>query len=101
MALQILDGIDLKSMGHNSPEYIHTVVQAIELAMADRGRLYWRSCLVNVPWDVLMSKEYAAQRRGKMTSSAFGPLPAPGVVTTATGEIIPAGSIFPKYAAGD
>ncbi|WP_425593364.1 hypothetical protein, partial [Leptospira selangorensis] len=38
MVLQLLDGVDLKSMGHNSPEYIHTVAQAIELVVADRER---------------------------------------------------------------
>jgi gamma-glutamyltranspeptidase/glutathione hydrolase len=98
MALQILEGIDLKSKGHNSPEYIHTVVQAIELAMSDRDAYIGDPAFVKVPWDVLMSKEYATQRREKMTGSAFGPLPAPGVVTTSTGEIVPPGTDNPQTA---
>jgi gamma-glutamyltranspeptidase/glutathione hydrolase len=98
MALQILEGIDLKGMGHNSPQYIHTVVQAIDLAMADRDAYIGDPAFVNVPWDVLMSKTYAAQRRQKMTASAFGPLPAPGVVTTSTGEVAPVSANQPETA---
>jgi gamma-glutamyltranspeptidase/glutathione hydrolase len=80
LALQILEGIELKSMGQNSPEYIHTVVQAIELAQADRDAYVADPAFVDVPWEVLMSKEYAAQRRESMTAMAFGPLPSPGVI---------------------
>ena len=49
LALQILEGIDLKSMGHNSPRYVHTVVQAIELAMADREAYMADPAFVKVP----------------------------------------------------
>jgi gamma-glutamyltranspeptidase/glutathione hydrolase len=89
LALQILDGIDLKSMGHNSAEYIHTVTQAIELAMADREAYVGDPAFVKVPWDVLMSKAYAAQRRLKMTDGAFGPLPAPGEIPGYSSGSIP------------
>ena len=80
LILQILEGIDLKSMGHNSPQYIHTVTQAIELAMADRDTFVADSEFVDVPLDVLLSKEYAAERRAQMTDRAFFDLPAPGVI---------------------
>ena len=80
MAMQILDGIDLKSMGHNSPQYIHTVAQAIELAMADRETYMADPAFVSVPLDTLLSKSYAASRRAQMTARAFGPLPAPGKI---------------------
>ena len=39
-ALNILEGFDLKRMGHNSPEYLHTVIEAVKLAFADRDRYY-------------------------------------------------------------
>jgi gamma-glutamyltranspeptidase/glutathione hydrolase len=78
LALQILEGIDLQAMGHNSPEYIHTVAQAIELALADRDAYVGDPAFVDVPWDILMSKDYAARRRQAMTGRTFGPLPAPG-----------------------
>ncbi len=78
LTLQILDGIDLKSMGHNSAQYIHTVAQAIELAMADREAYMADPAFVDVPLAGLMSPAYAAQRRAQMTGKAFGPLPPPG-----------------------
>jgi gamma-glutamyltranspeptidase/glutathione hydrolase len=78
LALQILEGIDLKSMGHNSPQYVHTVAQAIELAMADREAYMADPAFVPPPLAELMSKTYAAARRAQMTPHAFGPLPAPG-----------------------
>src|SRR5205823_11751574 len=37
-ALRILEGYDLKAMGHNSADYIHTSVEAIKLAFADREK---------------------------------------------------------------
>ena len=77
LALQILEGIDLKAMGHNSPQYVHTVAQAIELAMADREAYMADPAFVPTPLD-LLSKPYAARRRVQMTARAFGPLPAPG-----------------------
>ncbi len=80
LALQILEGVDLKSLGHNSPEYIHAVTQAIELAQADRDAYVGDPAFINVPWDVLMSKEYAAQRRQAMTDKAFGPEPPAGII---------------------
>ena len=82
LALQILEGIDLKSMGHNSPQYVHTVAQAIELAMADREAYMADPAFVSVPLSELMSKPYAAARRAQMTpTGAFGPLPTPGVLS--------------------
>lgn len=79
LALQILEGIDLKSMGHNSPEYVHTVIQAIELAMADREAYFGDPAFVDVPTQGLLSPEYAAVRRALMTpGKAFGQTPPAG-----------------------
>ncbi|PWH17620.1 MAG: gamma-glutamyltransferase [Anaerolineae bacterium] len=80
LVLQILEGLDLKSMGHNSPQYIHTVTQAIELAFADREAYIADPDFVNVPLDILLSKEYAAERRKMMTDRAFGKLPTAGEI---------------------
>ncbi len=81
MTLQILEGIDLQSMGHNSPEYVHTVIQAIELAQADRDAYTADPAFVDVPLDVLLSPEYAAARRAAMSDHAFPQLPPPGDVS--------------------
>ena len=39
-ALNILENFDLKSMKLNSPEYLHTMVEALKLAYADRDTYY-------------------------------------------------------------
>lgn len=63
--MSLLDGFDLKAMGHNSADYIHTVCEAIKLAFADRERYYGDPRFVDVPLDYLLSEEnYAAARRG-------------------------------------
>ena len=63
-ALKILEGFDLESMGHNSPEYIHTVNQALNLAFADREQYVGDPDFVDVPIDEMMAEEYIARRRG-------------------------------------
>ncbi|MCL5022570.1 MAG: gamma-glutamyltransferase family protein [Nitrospirae bacterium] len=61
--LNLLEGFDLASLGHNSPQYIHLVTEAAKLAFADREQYYGDPDFVAVPLDVLLSKEYAAERR--------------------------------------
>ncbi|MBN1313406.1 MAG: gamma-glutamyltransferase, partial [Anaerolineae bacterium] len=67
MALHNLEGIDLESMGHNAPEYVHTVVQAIELAQADRDAYVADPAFVDVPVDILLSADYGASRQKLMS----------------------------------
>jgi gamma-glutamyltranspeptidase/glutathione hydrolase len=61
--LNLLEGFDLRSRGHNSADYIHTVVECMKLAYADREFYYGDPAFVAVPWDRLLSKEYARERR--------------------------------------
>ena len=61
-ALNILECFDLKSMGHNSVEYIHTVTEALKLALADREAFYGDPDFASVPVDGLLSKQYASER---------------------------------------
>ena len=89
LILQTLEGIDLKSMGHNSPQYIHTVTQAIDLAMADRDAYIGDPAFVNVPLDILLSKDFADARRAAMTDRAFASLPSPGLLTPPTSGLMP------------
>jgi len=75
-ALNILEGYDLRDMGFNSSEYIHTVVEALKLAYADRDAYYGDPKFNHIPTDVLLSKTYAAQRRkliGQKASMDFIP----------------------------
>ena len=78
-ALNILAGYDLKSLGHNSVDYIHVVAEALKLAFSDRHRYYGDPNFVKVPMDVLLSAEYAAQRRAMIDKNVASPgLPEPG-----------------------
>lgn len=62
-ALNILSAFNLREVGHNSPQYIHLVTEALKLAFADRQRYYGDPRFVNVPMDQLLSEAYASERR--------------------------------------
>jgi len=64
-ALNILENVDVKSMGYNSSRYIHTIYQAMSLAFADRDFYYGDpSFEPRTPIKGLLSKDYAKQRFG-------------------------------------
>ena len=63
IALNLLEGFDLKRMGLNSADYIHTSAEAIKLAMADRDTYLGDTDFIKIPFAGLLSKEYAARRR--------------------------------------
>ncbi|HLX43224.1 MAG TPA: gamma-glutamyltransferase [Bryobacteraceae bacterium] len=79
-ALNILEGFNLRYMGHNSAPYLHLVTEALKLSFADRNKYIGDPKFVPpIPMRELLSKEYAATRR-----AAIDPLhaiegePAPG-----------------------
>src|SRR3984893_3227160 len=61
-ALNILEQFDLRAMKHNSADYIHTVVEALKLAYADRDSYYGDPAFVQTPAEGLLSKAYAKER---------------------------------------
>ena len=61
--LNILEGYDLSSMGYNSPEYVHTFLEAKKLAYEDRAKYYADPDFVSIPIKTLISKDYAEERR--------------------------------------
>ncbi len=61
--LNILEGYDLTSMGHNSADYLHVMTEAKKLAFEDRARFYADPDFYDVPLDNLLSKDYANNRR--------------------------------------
>jgi gamma-glutamyltranspeptidase/glutathione hydrolase len=63
-ALNILEGYDLAALGHNSPQAMHVQVEALKLAFADREAYVGDPAHVDVPVTGLLSREYAALRRG-------------------------------------
>jgi gamma-glutamyltranspeptidase/glutathione hydrolase len=63
IALNLLEGYDLKAMGHNSPDFLQTSVEAVKLAMADREKYLGDMDFIKIPYDGLLSKDYARERR--------------------------------------
>jgi gamma-glutamyltranspeptidase / glutathione hydrolase len=63
-SLQLLEGFDLKAMGHNRPDAIHTITESIKLAFADRDTYYADPHFADVPLAPLLDSQYAALRRG-------------------------------------
>ncbi len=62
-ALGLLQGFDLEQMGHDSAGYIHTVTEALKLALADRDTYYGDPDFAKVPSAGLLSPAYATERR--------------------------------------
>ena len=64
--LNILENFDLKKMGHDSPDYIHTLIEAMKLSYADRDTYYADQAFVKSPAEGLLSKLYAKERAAKI-----------------------------------
>ena len=61
--LNILEGFDLRSMGRNSAETLHVMIEAKKIAWADRAKFYADPEFAKIPLAGLLSKEYATERR--------------------------------------
>jgi gamma-glutamyltranspeptidase/glutathione hydrolase len=74
--LNMLEPQDLRLLRHNSAEYLHTLVECLKLAYADRDTYYGDPKFVRIPMERLLSKQYAADRRklvGPRSSVEFRP----------------------------
>src|SRR5437588_498198 len=88
-ALRILEGYDLKAMGHNSADYIHTSVEAMKLAMADREKYLGDMDFIKIPFAGLLSKEYAAERRAMIDKNTASLAFRPGTAEKFTSDATP------------
>nr|BBH88479.1 gamma-glutamyltransferase [Thermosporothrix sp. COM3] len=83
--LNILEGYDLASLGYQSPEYLHLLLEAKKLAFADRDRFISDPDVVEIPLERLLSKAYAAELRQRIdiqrASRSAGPPEPPGDTT--------------------
>jgi gamma-glutamyltranspeptidase/glutathione hydrolase len=80
-ALNILEGLDLRGMGHNSTAYVHAVTEALKLAAADREVYFGDPDFVDVPTEILLSRDYAAKRRALLDPAKAWPgMPPAGEV---------------------
>ncbi|MDX2030866.1 MAG: gamma-glutamyltransferase [Blastocatellia bacterium] len=64
--LNILEGFDVKSLGHNTAEYLHLLVEAKKLAFLDRAQHIADPAFQPAPLDRLLSKEHAAELRKRI-----------------------------------
>ena len=77
--LQMLEEEDLAGLGHNSPDYVHLVSQALNLVFSDRHHYYGDPDQVRVPIEGLLSKGYTRSRRNDIDMArAFPEMPPPG-----------------------
>jgi gamma-glutamyltranspeptidase/glutathione hydrolase len=85
MALNILKGYDLKTLGHNSADYIHVVTEALKLAFSDRHNHFGDPRFIKVPIAGLMSERYAGYRRTLIRAEkAWSEMPPAGDPATYT-----------------
>jgi gamma-glutamyltranspeptidase len=77
--LNILEGFDLKSLGHQTAEYLHLLLEAKKLAFADRDRYVSDPAFVDVPVERLLSKSYAEEQRGRIDPKKATPYFAAGL----------------------
>lgn len=59
--LNILENFDIKGMGHNSTEHLHTLTEAMKMAYKDRGFFAADTDFIDVPLTGMASKEYAKE----------------------------------------
>jgi len=102
--LALLEGFELTEMGVASADLVHTVVECAKLAFADREAWYGDPDFVEVPLDLLLSREYADERRALVGDEASMELrpggPDPRLPTPVAGELA-AGVGEPTRASGD
>ena len=106
--LNLLEGYDLKVMGHNSADYIHTMTESIKLALADRDRYYGDPDFVKIPSGELLSKNYASLRRtliekqrAALTQQPGDPLNMKAVLPSAVRSVSRASTVPPVERAND
>ncbi|TAE50892.1 MAG: gamma-glutamyltransferase [Bacteroidetes bacterium] len=85
--LNILEGYDLKSLGYDSPEYIHLFTEAKKLAFEDRARYYADPAFYEAPLAKLLDKNYAATRRALIQPNRAGKSYPPGFPSDANNTI--------------
>jgi gamma-glutamyltranspeptidase/glutathione hydrolase len=97
-ALNILENLDLRAMGYNTPRYVHTLYQAMNLAFADRDFYYGDPDFPpEEPVAGLLSKEYAKSRLARMRKDRNDPDVRPGDPYPFQGETNPWEALLEKW----
>ncbi|MFN0097436.1 MAG: gamma-glutamyltransferase [Gemmatimonadaceae bacterium] len=80
--LRILEPYDLKAMGHNSPRYLHHLIEAKKLAYADLTRFVGDAEHLDMPAAQMLSDEFIAARRALLNPSRAQERVDPGPLRT-------------------
>jgi gamma-glutamyltranspeptidase/glutathione hydrolase len=97
-ALNMLEQFDLKAMGYNSADYIHTMCQVLNMSFADRDFYYGDPYFPPTePMQGLMSKAYAQERVKQMSKDMNDPKTAPGDPYPFEGKTNPYLDLLKKY----
>jgi gamma-glutamyltranspeptidase / glutathione hydrolase len=86
--LNILEAYDLKTMGPNSPDYLHLLIEAKKLAFADRAKYYADPKFGLVPVKALLSKDYAARQRKRINPNKAATDVPPGDLAITKGDTV-------------
>ncbi len=79
LALNMLEGYGIKSMVHNSPVYLHLLIEALMLDFADADRYVADPDFVSIPLNQLLDKKYADSRRSLIHGDRAGQKVTAGV----------------------
>ncbi len=90
--LRLLEGTDLKAMGHNSPAYLHHLIEAKKLAYADIEHYVGDPAAMTVPVDRFLSDAYIRERRLLIDPSRAMDRTEPGRAATSSDTIYLAAS---------
>jgi gamma-glutamyltranspeptidase / glutathione hydrolase len=80
--LEMLKGFDLKGMGHNSAQYLHTLIEAKKLAYADLDEYIADPDYMTVKAQQLLSPAYAKSRAALIDPRHAATRPEPGRLVT-------------------
>ena len=86
--LNLLEGFDLRAMGFQSAQALHTMIEAKKIAFADRAKFYADPDFAKIPLAGLLSKEYAAERRKLINPDRAARQVAPGNPVLKDGDTI-------------
>nr|QGW35743.1 Glutathione hydrolase proenzyme [Locusta migratoria migratoria] len=78
LALNILEGYDVKALGHNSADYFHLLIESLKLSFADSLYYVADPDIVSVPTSNLLKKSYAAERRKLISMDIANDYPVHG-----------------------
>ncbi|HSG08289.1 MAG TPA: gamma-glutamyltransferase [Longimicrobiales bacterium] len=80
--LKMLEGFDLKSMGHNSAQYLHTLIEAKKLAYADLEEYVADPDYMKVQADRLLAPDFVRARASAIDPAHAADHPQPGALST-------------------